>query len=149
MTMQCSLGHWLGSTRDRPWERAILLLNFPSVTLLPAVVDNHWMAIIELWYSETFSCHTTTEHDSQILRNQLAHILGNQLATLGFYKVDDFVSSLSSPTPSSIIIISSVAVCWKLIQDMQHMADRVPHGDKLIWQPTVGKWHSVVWCGVG
>ena len=84
MTMQCSLGHWLGSTRDRPWERAILLLNFPSVTLLPAVVDNHWMAIIELWYSETFSCHTTTEHDSQILRNQLAHILGNQLATLGF-----------------------------------------------------------------
>ena len=76
-TSGCSLGH-----DQIDLGRAILLLNFPtSRCQLPVVVDNHWMAWLELLFRQ-FSCHTTTAHDSQILRNQLAHILRNQLARI-------------------------------------------------------------------
>ena len=69
-TSGCSLGH-----DQIDLGRAILLLNFPT-----SRCHRSWITI-ELLFRQ-FSCHTTTAHDSQILRNQLAHILRNQLARI-------------------------------------------------------------------
>ena len=109
-----------------------------SRVTLPAVVDNHWMAIVEI---QKFCCHTTTAHESQILRNQLAYnweinwlifcvLLLNymRLSLIWFYIVQPnifFIIIVIISDITRVIIRSGSAVYWK------HMADRVPHGDRL------------------
>ena len=127
-----------------------------SRVTLPAVVDNHWMAIVEI---QKFCCHTTTAHESQILRNQLAYnweinwlifwvlklLNYMHLSLIRFYMVQPnifFIIIVIISDITRVIIRSGSAVYWK------HMADRVPHGDRLfIWRQTVGKCYRTVWCG--
>ena len=110
-----------------------------SRVTLPAVVDNHWMAIVEI---QKFCCHTTTAHESQILRNRLAYnweinwlifcvLLLNymRLSLIRFYIVNIvdifFIIIVIISAITRVLIRSGSAVYWK------HMADRVPHGDRL------------------